>query len=197
MFTDRPWSNHANLISDGDTLYGGPREYFEHVSRGLIQLITYVIVQMPPKYRARLSRDRALSCLSVVIDGERVVASPWKEGPGWAEEECRAGPAPPHEENATQKRLYELQASDNPAKQKYPFGNELIDGSHREDFGKLVLGAEASIPICNLSRPQGGSEPSIAGSRNCESHFFKPGNRFTYVSISFISESEIRHGWNA
>jgi hypothetical protein len=167
VFVDRPWSNHANMVSDGDTLLGDAEDYFEYVSRALIQLLAYVVVQIPVKYRARFSRDRALSCFSMVVNGKRIVASPWSQGPGWAESDCQEGPAPPVEEDADQERMYQLQASDDPEKQKFPFGNPELNTTLRTDFDKLIRGAESSIPLCNLSM-SGKRDGSTPGGRNCK-----------------------------
>lgn len=86
----RPPSAQATYLTDGATLME-PEDHFNYATRGFLQLITSLVLQLPKHYLARVDTEAFLGSFSFVKDGVRVGPKPWDHAPGWSGDDTRLG----------------------------------------------------------------------------------------------------------
>lgn len=75
------YSNEANWAQDGQVLMQ-PVSHFNYFVRGLLQLCSYLVQQLPTKYKVLIKPEIFLSAFSMEDeDGERMQASAWTGAP--------------------------------------------------------------------------------------------------------------------
>jgi hypothetical protein len=75
------YSNEANWAQDGQVLMQ-PISHFNYFVRGLLQLCSYLVQQLPTKYKVLIKPETFLSAFTMEDeDGERVQARSWTGAP--------------------------------------------------------------------------------------------------------------------
>jgi hypothetical protein len=75
------YSNEANWAQDGHVLMQ-PVSHFNYFVRGLLQICSYLVQQLPTRYRVLINPDIFLSAFTMEDeDGKRVQAKPWVGAP--------------------------------------------------------------------------------------------------------------------
>ncbi len=77
---EKMWTNHAHWAGDG-WVGTGQLPWLNWMARALLLKSHHALAQGPADYGIEIDADKFLSAFSLIIDGERVDADPWPEGP--------------------------------------------------------------------------------------------------------------------
>ncbi|KAF6759706.1 hypothetical protein DFP72DRAFT_806004 [Ephemerocybe angulata] len=145
---ERRVSAQATYTSDGESIMSATSS-FDHLARNIVQLVGYAIEQYPRYRLPRFDKEKILSALSFVENGERKSASSWEQGPGWSGDDVAIGKVYTEDLlTMPEEDLQRLHNSD--VRSPYPYGNKKVY-EHASKWQTHRLAMARTIPLCFAS----------------------------------------------